>query len=338
MLTNRSLPDPDRLDDASCIAWYPSDLGTTQPARNAPVTLPQRRCESESGFARIVARQHRAVRSLACTSCAIDMVWVSTEFDTWNELEPLPREDGFLLILDLGPGGRRQRFDGDVCSWEGATQAHSIHLLALDEPPRMRLRGSFDALLARLSRPALDEFTNGSLLPPANSLHCQPGTLDPILGAVGEALIHAMREPACATRLYLDQLATAMIGKLLASYSPTALSPGRPPGTLSPWQERRAKEFFDANLAGDITLYDVARECRLSPGHFSKAFKRTTGKSPHLWLIECRVAAAQSLLRSSDMALAQIALACGFGDQSHLTRVFHKRVGSAPGQWRRMRS
>lgn len=342
MLTNRTLNDisePERRDSDGQVDRGSRFRERDWPASPVEPAATRNRVNSPgSGFATAVANQYRAHRAVACSTCAVDMVWVSAAFPAWSELDRLPREDGFLLSLDMSWGGRRQRFLGDVCSWDGATQPHSIHLLDLDESPRLRVRGTFDILLVRLTRATLDEFADGSLLQPTPALHCLPGTLDPLLGAVGEALVCAMREPAPAARLYLDQLAAALVGKILASYSPAGAASARPRGALSPWQERRAKEFLAANLAEDVSLDDVARECRLSPGHFSKAFKRTTGKSPHFWLTERRVIAAQSLLRGSDMALAEIALACGFGDQSHLTRVFHKRTGCAPGQWRRMRS
>jgi transcriptional regulator GlxA family with amidase domain len=106
-------------------------------------------------------------------------------------------------------------------------------------------------------------------------------------------------------------------------------------GSLAPWQERKAKALLVERMADDIAIVDVARECRLSRGHFCKAFKQTTGQSPYAWLTHYRIRTAQSLLRSTQQPLADIALACGFGDQSHLTRMFSRVVGTPPGTWRR---
>ena len=63
---------------------------------------------------------------------------------------------------------------------------------------------------------------------------------------------------------------------------------------LAPWQERLAKELLLARLAGEVSLADVARECRLSRSHFSKAFKASTGSSPHAWLTRQRIDRARS--------------------------------------------
>jgi AraC family transcriptional regulator len=106
-------------------------------------------------------------------------------------------------------------------------------------------------------------------------------------------------------------------------------------GSLAPWQERRAKEIMRSRFAARLTIADVACECRLTPRYFAKAFRRATGMSPHRYLTDLRVQEARSLLLSSSLPLADIALICGFGDQSYFTRVFTRSVGVSPGAWRR---
>jgi AraC family transcriptional regulator len=81
----------------------------------------------------------------------------------------------------------------------------------------------------------------------------------------------------------------------------------------------------------------VARECRLSVSQFSRAFRRTMGVAPHKWLLTRRVEVAKDRLRDNLLSLPDVALACGFADQSHLTRVFTRIVGLSPGAWRRAR-
>jgi len=98
---------------------------------------------------------------------------------------------------------------------------------------------------------------------------------------------------------------------------------------------RRAKEILSANLDGSVPLKEVAKECRLSASHFSRAFRRTVGAAPHNWLLTHRIEVAKANLRDRRLSLLEIALACGFADQSHLTRVFTRIVGVSPGAWRR---
>jgi AraC-like DNA-binding protein len=98
---------------------------------------------------------------------------------------------------------------------------------------------------------------------------------------------------------------------------------------------RRAKELLSADLGGNLPLKDVARECRLSVSHFSRAFRRTVGVAPHNWLLTRRIDVAKEKLRDHRLPLSAVASACGFADQSHLTRVFTGMVGVSPGAWRR---
>jgi AraC-like DNA-binding protein len=106
-------------------------------------------------------------------------------------------------------------------------------------------------------------------------------------------------------------------------------------GGLAPWQVRRAKQIMSENLTGWVALEEVAQACRLSKSHFGRAFKATTGRSPHRWLLEYRVEHAKRLLTDSDDTLADIASRCGFADQSHFAKVFCRLVGVPPRPWRR---
>jgi transcriptional regulator GlxA family with amidase domain len=106
-------------------------------------------------------------------------------------------------------------------------------------------------------------------------------------------------------------------------------------GGLAQWQVRRAKQIMSAHLEGKIAIGEVAEACRLSQSHFTRAFKATTGRPPHRWLLEYRVERAKHLLTESDHRLADIALSCGFADQSHFVRVFSQIIGITPGAWRR---
>jgi AraC-like DNA-binding protein len=106
-------------------------------------------------------------------------------------------------------------------------------------------------------------------------------------------------------------------------------------GSLAPWQVRRAEEILRDNLHDNVPLAEVAKACRLSPSYFSRAFKASTGQSPHGWIMALRVETARDLLQDSETPLAHVADMCGFADQSHLTRMFGRVFGRSPAAWRR---
>jgi transcriptional regulator GlxA family with amidase domain len=115
------------------------------------------------------------------------------------------------------------------------------------------------------------------------------------------------------------------------------LAPIRVRGGLSPLQLKRSKDLIAADLADDLSLAQIAFRCDLSREHFSRAFKISTGLTPHQWRQLCRIDTVKQLLTGSSRSIADIAIACGFADQSHLTRVFGRIVGTSPAQWRRDR-
>lgn len=108
----------------------------------------------------------------------------------------------------------------------------------------------------------------------------------------------------------------------------------RPDGALAPWQMRKSITFINDNLEGSIRVRDVAAVAQLSPGYFSRAFKRSFGASPRAYALRCRVERAQRSMLASSQPLSQIALDCGFADQAHLTRTFRRFVGEPPHAWR----
>lgn len=109
-------------------------------------------------------------------------------------------------------------------------------------------------------------------------------------------------------------------------------------GGLAPWQLRRAEALMSENLSVQVPLGQVAEECGLSVRHLARAFRQSTGVPPHRWLLDRRVELAKELLPNTKLSLSDVALACGFGDQSHFTRTFTATVRLSPGVWRRLQS
>lgn len=97
---------------------------------------------------------------------------------------------------------------------------------------------------------------------------------------------------------------------------------------------RQLDEFIDAGLDGPLAVPAMAGLLELSEGYFMRAFKNATGKSPHSYLIDRRLAKARARMRDSTATLAEIALSCGFNSQAHMTTVFKQRLGVSPAAYR----
>lgn len=106
-------------------------------------------------------------------------------------------------------------------------------------------------------------------------------------------------------------------------------------GGLAPWQLRRATEYMAEHLADNVPLKDLADQTGLSASRFGRAFKLSMAISPHRWQMNLRILEAQEMLREGTRSQADIALATGFAEQSHFSRVFKEVVGVPPGVWQR---
>jgi AraC-like DNA-binding protein len=108
-------------------------------------------------------------------------------------------------------------------------------------------------------------------------------------------------------------------------------------GGLAAWQLRHLEDFVADRLGDDLSLDHLAQAVGVSRSHFGRVFKQTTGQSPFEWLRAKRIERAKELLADGEIPVAEVALATGFADQAHLTRVFGRAVGMPPGLWQRTR-
>ena len=106
-------------------------------------------------------------------------------------------------------------------------------------------------------------------------------------------------------------------------------------GSLAAWQRRRVLDYIEENLGAKLAIDEMARTIDLSNSHFSRAFKSTFAASPMAYVATRRIERAKRMMLACTESLAEIALECGFADQSHLNRQFRRVVGMTPGQWRR---
>ncbi len=129
-------------------------------------------------------------------------------------------------------------------------------------------------------------------------------------------------------RLYGDALGLALAAHLLRAYAPAGIRPVD--AALSRRRLRRVLEYIQANLAGDLSLSELAKVASVSPSHFKTLFKRSVGVPVHQYVIRRRIEYAAELLQGGDPPLADVALQAGFANQSHLARSMRRIMGVTP--------
>jgi AraC family transcriptional regulator len=157
---------------------------------------------------------------------------------------------------------------------------------------------------------------------------------DPVVRSVGLALLGELEMEGPGGRLYAESLANLLAVHLLRHYTSSNAVAGRFKGGLSANKLRRVKAFIADNYESDLSLSELADVTGMSTFHFAREFKRTTGTSPHQYLIKYRIERAKALLSESEMPLVEVSSRLGFSHQSHFTRLFRKLTGTTPLSYR----
>jgi len=245
-------------------------------------------------------------------------------------------DKGFLVGLSL-TGGHSRRIFHEHHSTVHEFEENSVYVRGLAEDYKADLQGRFDFILFEISRSTLQSLADDADAPHVTELLRTNSVPDPTLGGLARALFLAQGMKRTASKLFLDHLAIGIGLHIIGRYGNTQPSIFRGRRTLSKRHESIAKEMIESRYDGDLIVEELALACNLSRSAFLRAFKETTGKTPHQWLNQQRLQRAQDLLLGSAMSLAEISRACGFAEQAHFTRVFSTAIGMPPGAWRRMR-
>lgn len=294
----------------------------------------ERRDAESASFAQFRAAASRPlVGTLRESQISLARVGLGQEHDRLSVI--FKPQDAWYVIYQLRDASAHEHWVGGRSAPAPAAPKGALHIGHLHEGRAAVLNGAFDSLNVILTRRFLDELTEDAGAAPVQDLVVPEAwtTTDPVLERLEGVIMAAIQGDTPLGPLLTDQITLAAATHLAERYGGMSRMVVRK-GALAPWQERRAREMIAGNLTKEMSLADIAGECRLSLAHFSKAFKTSVGVSPHAWLQASRTARAKVMLRGST-DLAEIALTCGFADQSHFSRVFKRTTGLTPGEWRR---
>jgi AraC family transcriptional regulator len=240
------------------------------------------------------------------------------------------------LVLNHGlPADFSLHFAGQ--EWTGPPPLGPVTIIPAGYPSRWRWRGASDSthilveprLLARVAAETLDLNPDRATLPPVYDLS------HPQLRAAMLALDAELRQGGPGGRLLVESLGNVLAVHLLRHFAARAPADVHTDGALPNRKLRAVVEYIHEHLDAELSLEDLAAVAHLSPYHFARLFKHSTGLPPHQYVIARRVERAKELLRGRRRPqLADVATEVGFSHQSHFTRHFKRLVGITPRQFR----
>ena len=157
---------------------------------------------------------------------------------------------------------------------------------------------------------------------------------DPLIHQISLALAAEVDAGAPAGSIYAESLVSTLVAHLLRHYSNASDRFQFQFGGLPKHKLRRVIEFMDENLERDLTLAELAEVADLSPFHFARSFKQTTGSTPIQFLMQRRIDFARRLLVESELPIVEIGLRAGFKNQSHFATLFRKITAMTPKAYR----
>jgi AraC family transcriptional regulator len=135
-------------------------------------------------------------------------------------------------------------------------------------------------------------------------------------------------------RLFGEALGIALAAHMLHTYAGCRLDVRQQRNRLPPAHLRRVTDYIEANLDRPVWLVTLAKVAGLSVFHFAHVFKETTGFAPHRYLLKRRIERGVTLLREQHLSMSEIALRCGFANQSHFASAFRRALGVSPHEYR----
>lgn len=284
--------------------------------------------ESRPEFAELRSVSHRSERPLFFARYRHDK-------PNLGLLEPTPLADLVMVAVELRPFRPTNVFCDGRHIRRPASGPGVLALYDLRKSWSADLRDPFDNLSVYLPLHSFQQFAaerGGSFLELRYDL--EKIRCDAVMLHLMQAIVPVLERPREVSTLFLDSLFLAVRDHIATTYGTLSAKTARSRQGLSARQLRHAQEYIEAHLSEDVSLAGIADACAASISSLTRGFKSALGVSPHRWVLTRRIALAQRLMYEAAAPLSEVAASCGFADQSHLTRVFMRRVGSSP-MWRR---
>jgi AraC family transcriptional regulator len=135
-------------------------------------------------------------------------------------------------------------------------------------------------------------------------------------------------------RLFLDSVEQAMAVALVKDRAARHRVVEMYRGGLGSARLRKIRELVQAKMEDDLGLDDMAQSVGLSTAHFGRMFRKSTGETPHQFVLRQRIERAKAMLRVPNARVLDVAVACGFKTQQHFAQVFRDVCRVSPTEYR----
>ncbi|MCA1443242.1 helix-turn-helix transcriptional regulator [Ensifer sp. IC4062] len=246
----------------------------------------------------------------------------------------IPVEKAYIVTVRLQAIAKFESFRAGKLAWKGSCEAGTMSIMNLQDEPQLHLPTFYDCVKFYIPEIIISELAQSNDTPKVSDLRYLPTVSDPAMHTFAKVLAPLFGKPIHDGSLFFDHVAIAAYLHLARTYGGLD-RPLPQAGTLADWQLRRATELLASSVEDGVSIQALAASCELPVERFLRAFKRSTGLPPHRWLREYKVKKATSMLRDTNLSISEIAYACGFSDQAHMTRLFVALTGNTPGAVRR---
>lgn len=160
---------------------------------------------------------------------------------------------------------------------------------------------------------------------------------DPFIEFAAGQILREMSSESAAGRLLVETLALSLSAHLIRNYAGVSVRGEPEQRTEKPLDARRlarVEDYVAFHLDQEFTVADLASIACMSISHFSRAFRNATGKTPHAYVNDRRMAVAKERLRDENWSITDIAIAAGFSSHANFTRAFRNITGTTPNAFR----
>lgn len=247
---------------------------------------------------------------------------------------PKHRHRDHVVIISLSDGAKGELVTSSGLGMRGTQTKGAVAVLPSGLEHQAVLDGPSEHLALYIDPALIARAAADVQMPGGFEIIERYTRVDKVITSIGFALLEELDSGHDTGRLYAESLANVLAVHLLRHYTTKGEQPHRIQGGISARKLRQVTDFIAANYAKDVKLAELAQVAGMSNFHFAREFKRTTGTTPHQYLIKYRVEKAKELLTENDLPLIEVGLQSGFSHQSHFTRLFRKITGTTPQSFR----